>query len=116
VALTVRHVTVDCENALAVATFWSAALDLPLDGGDAESASIGTGTDSGWLFFRVPEHKTAKNRMHVDLQSEDRQADVDRLLALGATLVDDHDEWNTRWSVLQDPEGNEFCVVQTRAG
>jgi predicted enzyme related to lactoylglutathione lyase len=113
VALTIRHITVDCGDALAVATFWAAALDLPLDGGDAENASIGRDVDGrGWLFFQVPEGKSAKNRMRVDLESEDRAADVARLLGLGASIVDEHDEWKTRWTVLQDPEGNEFCVVQ----
>ena len=114
-ALALHHITVDCADALAVATFWAAALDKPLDpGGNAEHASIGGGVSDGqaWLFFQVPESKTAKNRMHTDLRSDDRESDVSRLQSLGASIVAEHDEWGTRWTVLQDIEGNEFCVVQ----
>ena len=112
-ALTIRHITVDCGIPLDVATFWAAALDVPLEGGDDEYAAIGGKNGGpGWLFFQVPEGKTAKNRMHVDLESADREADVARLLGLGASVVAEHDQWKTRWTVLQDPEGNEFCVVQ----
>lgn len=114
-ALALHHITVDCADALRVATFWSQALDKPLNpGGDAEAASIGGKQSDGqaWLFFRVPEPKTAKNRMHTDLKSDDRESDVARLVALGASVVAEHEEWGTRWTVLQDPEGNEFCIVQ----
>jgi predicted enzyme related to lactoylglutathione lyase len=113
-SLRIHHITVDCADALRVATFWSAALDIPLDdGGNAEFASIaGRESGRGWLFFQVPEPKTAKNRMHTDLISDDREADVARLVGLGASVFAEHDEYGTRWSVLQDVEGNEFCVVQ----
>jgi predicted enzyme related to lactoylglutathione lyase len=114
VALTVSHIAVDCENALLLARFWSAALGIPLRaGGDEDYASLDATTGgSGWLFFRVPEPKTAKNRMHVDLSSPHRDTEVTRLVDLGATIVDEHFERETRWTVLQDPEGNEFCVTQ----
>ena len=62
----------------------------------------------------MPEGKTAKNRMHVDLAASDHEAEVARLVGLGATRVTDIDEWGYRWTVLQDPEGNEFCVAQLR--
>ena len=64
-----------------------------------------------WLFCRVPEGKTAKNRMHIDLTADDRNAEVARLIDLGATHVDDKDEWGVQWSTMQDPEGNEFCIA-----
>jgi catechol 2,3-dioxygenase-like lactoylglutathione lyase family enzyme len=113
--LALHHITVDCADALTLATFWSAALDKPLgERGDERFASLGGDASDGqaWLFFQVPEPKTAKNRMHTDLRSDDRAADVDRLVGLGATVVADEDRWGVRWTVLQDPEGNEFCVVQ----
>ena len=116
--LRIHHITVDCADALRVATFWSAALGIPLDeGGDAEQASIaGRESGRGWLFFQVPEPKTAKNRMHTDRISDDREADVVRLVGLGATVFAEHgangEYGGTRWTVLQDVEGNEFCVVQ----
>jgi len=59
----------------------------------------------------VPEGKMAKNRVHLDLAAEDRVAEVDRLVGLGATLVHEKEEWGVHWSTLQDPEGNEFCVA-----
>ena len=60
------------------------------------------------VFVRVPEEKAVKNRVHLDLGADDREAEVQRLLALGARRVADHGSW----TVMQDPEGNEFCVVQ----
>ena len=124
----VAAVTIDCDDTLVVGRFWSAALDRPLDpGASAEFASIGmpehrdvTGwTVSGadgptWLFAKVPEAKTAKNRMHVDLAAPDPGAEVARLVELGATKVGDMEEWGYEWTVLQDPEGNEFCVAALR--
>ena len=63
----------------------------------------------------MPEGKSAKNRMHVDLTSADRLAEVDRLIGLGAKPLRDVEEWGHSWTVLQDPEGNEFCVAQRQA-
>ena len=65
------------------------------------------------LAQRVPERKSAKNRLHLDLHLDSRQAvadEVRRLVALGARHHGDHDEHGTAWSVLSDPEGNEFCL------
>lgn len=115
--LALSHIVVDCEDAGRLADFWSEVLGRPVQAGaDAEAAFIAEGApgQQGWLFFRVPEKKAAKNRMHVDFHSDDREAEVLRLVGLGATLVADHDQWNTRWSVLQDPDGNEFCIAQSR--
>ena len=118
-------VTIDCEDALVVARFWSAALGRPLEpNASSDFAAIGMaghrdvhgwrlGGDPTWLFARVPEPKTAKNRMHVDLAAPDPEAEVARLVELGATRVADIDEWGYQWTVLQDPEGNEFCVAQS---
>ena len=112
----VGNITFDCADALVVARFWSAALDRLLDpGADAGFASIGRSDGArvqpAWFFERVAEPKAAKNRMHVDLLDGDRGA-VERLVALGATVVDTHElgQGGQSWTVLQDPEGNEFCV------
>jgi hypothetical protein len=125
-AVKVAAVTVDCHDALAVARFWSAALDRPIDPkSSSDFAAIGLaehrdtkgwrlGDDPTWLFAKVPEPKTAKNRMHVDLAAPDRETEVARLVELGATRVADMNEWGYEWTVLQDPEGNEFCVAQIR--
>jgi predicted enzyme related to lactoylglutathione lyase len=114
----VINITFDCEDALTVATFWSEVLGRPLDaGGSAGHASIGGGdperNEPAWYFEKVPEQKSAKNRMHVDLVDKDPSA-IARWVALGATVVEEHEfgAGQHRWTVLQDPEGNEFCVAE----
>jgi hypothetical protein len=113
--LRVQHVTFDCTRADTLAGFWSEALGRTIDAGAAPHfASIGMASDDqepALLFQAVPEAKTVKNRMHVDLHGSDREPEVLRLIALGATRVAEKDEWGTRWTVMQDPEGNEFCVA-----
>src|SRR5439155_5465743 len=99
-------------------SFWSQVLEQPLheddNPGDPEALIPG----AGLLFVTVPEPKTVKNRVHFDLQPQDRTRDeeVERLLALGATLVDDRRRADgTGWAVLADPAGNEFCVERSAA-
>jgi predicted enzyme related to lactoylglutathione lyase len=62
------------------------------------------------MFIRVPERKTAKNRMHIDLGTPDLEAETERVLGLGAELVGRYDEYGTTWATFRDPEGNEFCI------
>jgi hypothetical protein len=111
------NITFDCDDVLLVARFWSAVLERPLDERSNERfASIG-GTDPqrvepAWYFTKVPELKHAKNRVHVDVTSPDPDA-VPRLVALGATVVGEHEVpgGSHRWTVMVDPEGNEFCFA-----
>ncbi|MEU9113227.1 VOC family protein [Streptomyces sp. NPDC048483] len=116
----VRHITVDCTDPCRLAQFWAEVLDGSLAEddfpGDPEASVITGG--SGLLFIAVPEKKTGKNRLHLDLQPQDRSRDeeVARLLALGASLVADHRRPDgTGWATLADPEGNEFCVERSAA-
>lgn len=109
-------VTFDCANAAELARFWSGVLDQPVDPDASEDfAAIGLQREASarpaWMFNRVPEGKPAKNRVHVDLISATWKAEVDRLVALGATRIGDFDQDGSRWSTLADPEGNEFDVV-----
>ena len=67
----------------------------------------------GLLFVPVPEPKTIKNRLHLDFRPDDLDAEVERLLALGATRAD-VGHGDQPWVVLADPEGNEFCVLSSR--
>jgi predicted enzyme related to lactoylglutathione lyase len=112
----VRNITFDCANPYELATFWSAVVGLPLDEdskpGDEEAYLVPPEGRPGLLFIRVPEGKAAKNRVHLDLtQDSTRDAEVDRVLALGAVLVQDHRKPDgTGWAYLADPEGNEFCI------
>ncbi|MGV9602412.1 VOC family protein [Streptomyces sp. NPDC003631] len=116
----IRHITVDCTEPYALAGFWAQALngsladdDFP---GDPE-ASV-TSAAAALLFVRVDDRKAVKNRVHLDLQPQDRSRDeeVERLLSLGATLQGDHRRPDgTGWVTLYDPEGNEFCVERSAA-
>jgi hypothetical protein len=113
----IGNVTFDCAEVLTVAGFWSAALDRPLDPGASEwFASIGgrdpERTAPAWYFARVPEPKRTKNRVHLDLIAPEPDA-IERLVSLGAVVVDAHEVpgGSHRWTVMQDPEGNEFCVA-----
>jgi hypothetical protein len=118
-SLQLANVTFDCADPLAVSSFWSAALTRPVDEGASEFfASIGRGDASrtGMFFIKVPEPRTVKNRVHLDLHADDREAEVARLVALGASRVADHDEWGVRWTTLADVEGNELCVADGAPG
>jgi hypothetical protein len=118
----IKSVTFDCDDALVAASFWATALGTDLDDeSTSERAFVeaaGWGGPNMW-FVRVPEPKTAKNRMHFreacermqshrDLRAPDGDvaAEVARLAGLGATVVRVGDEH----TVMQDPGGNEFCV------
>jgi len=112
--LSLGNITFDCTDPRRVAGFWAQALDRPVDDGANEFfASLRTRPDEPtWLFIKVPEGKSAKNRLHVDLRADDRETEVARLVGLGATRHDDHDQYGVAWTVLTDVEGNEFCVGQ----
>jgi hypothetical protein len=111
------NITFDCDDVLKVASFWSAALGRPLDPrSSARFASIGTAdperVELAWYFTKVPEPKREKNRVHLDL-FDPGASTVDDLVRLGATVVGAHEVPGGAhgWTVLQDPEGNEFCVA-----
>ncbi|MGX1884964.1 VOC family protein [Streptomyces sp. NPDC055287] len=116
----IRHITIDSADPYALAGFWAQALDGSLADddfpGDPE-ATVKASRDT-LLFVRVDGSKTVKNRVHLDLQPQERTRDeeVERLLSLGATLQGDHRNADgTGWVTLYDPEGNEFCVERGAA-
>lgn len=117
----IHNITIDCHDPYELARFWSAVFDRPLHDddhpGDPEAVVLlGAGLPN-LLFQRVPEARTVKNRLHLDLQPDHpRDREVDRLLGLGAALVADHRRPDgTGWATLADPEGNEFCVERSAA-
>ena len=114
---------IDAHDPHAQTLWWAQVLeDFWIEEGDDMSPDDDecglVGPDGRYLLFlRVPEPKTVKNRMHLCLRPTDRSRDeeVNRILALGATLVDDRRAGADRgWAVLADPEGNEFCVLTPR--
>jgi predicted enzyme related to lactoylglutathione lyase len=112
----VDTLTFDCRDPRVLAAFWSAALGYRLEDADDEGASIVPAEGAaGWTvdFFVVPEGKTVKNRLHLDLSPpQTMAAEVERLVAAGATVQGRVDEGGSYWTVLLDPEGNEFCVLR----
>ncbi|WP_369182042.1 VOC family protein [Streptomyces sp. Y1] len=114
----VQNVAVDCADAYELARFWSRVTGCPLDPqdkpGDPE-VQVPLGEGPVLYFSQVPEPKTVKNRIHLCLRPETtREQEVERLLALGATLVADRRKPDgAGWAVLADPEGNEFCVLRS---
>ncbi|MYR35799.1 hypothetical protein GTX14_00465 [Streptomyces sp. SID4944] len=79
---------------------------------DPYDENSGTGLGRRLLFQRVPEPKTVKNRLHIDVHTPpgERDAEAERLVGLGARILRAVDEQGGSWLVLADPEGNEFCV------
>ncbi|MEV7447000.1 VOC family protein [Streptomyces sp. NPDC091204] len=116
----VRHLTIDCSDAYSLGQFWAAVLDSKLADDDfpGDPQALVKTPGSTLLFVTVPDPKTVKNRVHVDLQPQDRTRDeeVERIVALGATVVGDHRRPDGGgWVTLADPEGNEFCVERSAA-
>jgi len=112
-SLSLSTITFDCADPMRVAQFWSGATGRSVaDGASASYASIEPGAHGpAMAFVAVPEGKTVKNRVHVDLSAADRVSEVARLIGLGASKLADHDEGGFQWTTLRDVEGNEFCVV-----
>ncbi|ASR36301.1 glyoxalase [Prauserella marina] len=113
----VRNVATDCADAYELARFWSGVTGYPLHPEDkpGEPETQVMLPEGPLLHFnQVPEPKTSKNRIHLCLRpSTSREAEIARLLELGATWVADHREPDgSGWAVLADPEGNEFCVLR----
>jgi hypothetical protein len=109
-ATVIKSVSFDAADALGLATFWAAVFGSDVDeDSTADKAFVeaaGWGGPNIW-FNRVPEAKAAKNRMHFDLRAPGAVAiEVARLEKLGATVLQHHQHY----TVMQDPEDNEFCV------
>jgi predicted enzyme related to lactoylglutathione lyase len=117
----IRNVSFDCTDPYALAQFWSEVVGHPVHpecGPDDTEVVIEPPEDPRLFFQAVPEDKAVKNRVHVCLQPADRDRDteVDRLVALGAKVFDDHRTSDGNgWVVLLDPAGNEFCITRSSA-
>jgi hypothetical protein len=120
----VRNITFDCADPERVGRWWAELTgygdhpDNPNEAGDPEWLLYSSEQQFGLLFVAVPEAKTVKNRVHLDMQPTDRTRDeeVERLLGLGATLVADHRKPDgSGFVVLADIEGNELCIEQSAA-
>jgi Glyoxalase-like domain len=121
------ELAIDCDDPHGLARFWCSVLDYEVhEEGDgfvtigsprAEEGNDHRGPVPPTLTFaHVPEGKTVKNRLHLDVNPTDREQDeeVRRLLSLGARHTDVGQSSDESWVVLADPEGNEFCVLADR--
>lgn len=122
-ASSLRNVTVDSADALTLARFWAEVLGWNVYHDDDPEVLVAPEfpphrEGPTMLFIPVPEPRTVKNRVHIDIKPTDRTRDeeVERLVGLGATLVEDHrGEDGLGWVWLADPEGNDFCVERGAA-
>jgi predicted enzyme related to lactoylglutathione lyase len=116
--LSLHHMVIDVHDLPALARFWAevlhwrilSELEREVVIGPDESAAVGI------CFMPVTDRKVVKNRLHFDLTSgaADREAEIERILALGARRADVGQSGDESWTVLADPEGNEFCVVRPK--
>lgn len=122
----ISHTSVDCTDAYALSTWWKAVLgytddpDDPNEPGHEECLILDAKSGHSVLFIEVPDPTPGKNKIHFDLRPTDQtqQEEVDRLVALGATVAADHRGiygQGSGWVTLGDPEGNVFCVLRSLA-
>jgi len=111
-------IVVDSRDPALLARFWAQVLNYRVVFEEPTEVVVARDDDTypGLVFVPVPESKTIKNRLHIDLAPDDRDAEVERLTGLGATRVDVGQGPDVSWVVMADPEGNEFCVLSSREG
>jgi hypothetical protein len=114
-SLTFEEICIDAHDANKLGAWWAKVLGWPTyvdkDGDVVLEAPPGAGPN--WLFVAVPDDKVVKNRIHLDFRPDRQQAEVERVIGLGARRVDIGQGEQT-WVVLADPEGNEFCILASR--
>jgi Glyoxalase-like domain len=112
------ELAVDSSDPGRLSRWWSEVLDYKVIEETEDVVEIAGPTEAGptIVFASVPEPKTVKNRLHIDLSPTDRDQDeeLERLLGLGARRADVGQGDDVSWVVLTDPEGNEFCLLRTR--
>lgn len=120
-ACRISELVVDCRDPEALAAFWCEILGFKVLDRDGEAVEIGPPEGAGGLqptlvFDRTDEPKAGKLRLHFDVNATDRDqdAELERLLAAGARHADIGQTGEESWAVLQDPEGNEFCLLRSR--
>jgi len=115
-ALVISQLAVDAIDPAAQARWWQDVLGGTVDDDDPDEVAVTFDSElPELLFLRVPETKTVKNRLHLDVRppdGSDQATELDRLLALGARRVD-IGQGEVSWVVLADPEGNEFCLLRS---
>ena len=109
----ISNVTFDCQDPRRLAAFWGAVTGYTDLVEDDDFVALQAPDHRGLrriLFCRVPEPMASKSRMHVDLASKEPDAEIERPVGPGAQVVQRRDGHGTSWTVMLDPEGNEFCI------
>jgi predicted enzyme related to lactoylglutathione lyase len=116
--VSLHHIVIDSHDRAAQARFWTQVLDWKVLSEREREIVIGPDEQApvGICFMPVTDEKQVKNRLHLDLTPgpAGREAEVDRIVALGARRVDIGQTGTESWTVLADPEGNEFCVLRPK--
>ncbi len=109
-------VVVDATDPARLARWWAEVLGYKITFEAPDEVAIARDEHSspGLVFVPVPEPKQVKNRLHIDLNPDDQEAEVERLVDMGARRTDVGQGDDVTWVVLADPEGNEFCVLSAR--
>jgi hypothetical protein len=109
-----EQVNVDARDPVSLGEWWAHALGWVVVNDAPDEFEIRSTPEQlpGLLFVCVPEAKSGKNRLHLDFRPDDRDGEVARLLSLGATRAN-VGQGDPTWTVLADPEGNEFCVLRS---
>ena len=110
---TIRQITFDCHDPSRLAEFWSATTGCEIAADYGDFVMVGSTPALG--FQRVADPTPGKNRMHIDVGGAERESLVERLKGLGAVELDTREAPGLVWTVMQDPEGNEFCVGSPEA-
>ncbi len=117
-AVSLHHIVIDAHDLPTLARFWIQVLDWRILSEREREVVIGADETAsvGICFMPVTDKKTVKNRLHLDLtpDADDRDTEIERILALGAHTVDIGQTGAESWTVLADPEGNEFCVLRPK--
>lgn len=112
--LNMGGITIDCAEPRELAEFWMRALELEVAfDADGEYMMLRSAANAAQPYVslqKVPEEKAGKNRVHIDFSTDDPDGEIARLVALGAVAREKHEVPGLTWTVLLDPEGNEFCV------
>ena len=121
--LKIGYITIDSKDTAVISKFWEAVLGWKVTYLDETGAMIENPDKMAdgakfpqILFYKNPDQKTVKNRMHFDLQPDDQAAEVSRIEALGGKRIEIGQSADpaTTWVVMADPEGNEFCVLKSQ--
>lgn len=107
----IKHILIDTADPQKLAKFWCDATGLKVENDYGEFITLEKTADFPTLaFYKVPDKKVGKNRLHLDFKVDNEDAEAKRLVDLGGQELSKHANGDFHWRVMADPEGNEFCI------